>query len=59
MRKEDQFFMVVLITFLVVRVGLWIAGNLAADPNSFGLTVFGLRLHHWMYGLVIIAGSLF
>ncbi len=54
MKREDQFFVVVLITVLIVRIGLWIAGSLAADPNSLGLTIFGLRLHHWMYGLVLL-----
>jgi len=53
-KKEDQFFVTVLVTILIIRAGLWIAGTLAENPDALGLTIFGLRLHHWMYGLVLL-----
>jgi hypothetical protein len=51
MEIKDYFFLVFLLTIALTR--LWLLINPISSP-----TIKGLRLHHYMYGLVIIIISL-
>lgn len=59
MRKEDSFFLVFLCTILVTRIILYLAGQLASDPDALGFTLFGVRLHHYMYGALLMIVAIF
>src|SRR3989338_11491260 len=51
---ENKFFLIFIITIIITRVSLFIAGLYASDADNLGVTLFGLRLHHYMYGLGLI-----
>ncbi len=51
---ENKFFLIFLLTIIVTRISLYVAGLYASDADNIGLTLFGFRLHHYMYGLVLI-----
>jgi len=51
---ETKFFLIFILTIIITRVSLFIAGLYVSDADNLGVTLFGLRLHHYMYGLVLI-----
>ncbi len=51
---ENKFFLIFLSTVVITRVSLFIAGMYASNADMLGFTLFGFRLHHYMYGLILI-----
>lgn len=51
---ENKFFLIFIATILMIRIVLFIIGVYATNPDTIGLTIFGFRLHHYMYGLILI-----
>lgn len=47
MKSEDSFFLIFLATILLVRIFLFFY------PTP-GPTISGFRLHHWMFGIVLL-----
>lgn len=50
---ENLLFAIFILTILITRIGLYVGGRLVENPDEMGLSIKGLRLHHYMYGLVL------
>ena len=59
LNPENILFAIFVLTILLTRIGLYVAGRLVENPDEIGLSIKGLRLHHYMYGLVLAPVGLF
>ncbi|MBI2102762.1 hypothetical protein HYT55_02905 [Candidatus Woesearchaeota archaeon] len=59
MRPENIFFIIFIATILVVRIGLYVGGLFADDPDRMGLSIKGMRIHHWTYGALMVPVGIF
>ena len=58
MKPENLFFVIFIITILITRGSLYLGGLFAEDPDKMGLSIKGFRVHHWMYGVLMIPGGI-
>ncbi len=51
-------FFIFVITVLLTRISLYVGGFLAENPDGMGLTIGNVRIHHYLYGLVLAPAGL-